>query len=221
MDAQLRAAAEAARGFMPPDEGLALHDAAVAAIARVPGAPLLEIGSYCGKSAIYLGAAAAAGGVVLFAVDHHRGSEENQPGWEWHEPDLVDPDVGRMDTLPRFRRTVFDAGLERSVIATVADAPTLGRFWTTPLALLFIDGGHGAEPAHRDYEQWTPFVAPSGLLAIHDVFPDPADGGRPPFEIYERALASGNFAEVTATGSLRVLERLDNGVDHRPEVREF
>ena len=221
MEPTVLAAAEAARGFMPPDEGLALHRAGVEATGRVRGAPLLEIGSYCGKSAIYLGAAAAAADVVLFAVDHHRGSEENQPGWEWHEPDLVDPEVGRMDTLPRFRRTVHDAGLERSVVATVADAPTLARFWTTPLALLFIDGGHGAEPAHRDYEQWTPYVAPRGILAIHDVFPNPADGGRPPFEIYERALESGNFGEIGATGSLRVLERLDNGATHRPEPRGF
>lgn len=221
MDAELRARAEAARGFMPSDEGLALFAAGSDACLRVPGAPLLEIGSYCGKSGIYLGAAAAAADVVLFAVDHHRGSEENQPGWEWHEPDLVDPAVGRMDTLPLFRRTIFDAGLERNVVATVADAPTLGRFWTTPLALLFIDGGHGAEPAHRDYEQWTPFVASSGILAIHDVFPDPADGGRPPFEIYERALESGNFAELSATGSLRVLERLDNGRVHAPTPKAF
>jgi predicted O-methyltransferase YrrM len=210
------AAATAARGFMPPDEGVALYDAAAEACRRVPGAPLLEIGSYCGKSAIYLGAAAHEHGVVLFAVDHHRGSEENQAGWEWHEPDLVDPVVAKMDTLPVFRRTVHDAGLEPSVVAVVADSPTVARFWTTPLALLFIDGGHGAEPAHRDYEQWTPHVAPGGLLAIHDVFPDPADGGRPPFEIYCRAIESENFTELAGTGSLRVLERADNGIAHRP-----
>ena len=208
MDPQLQAAAEAARGFMPPDEGLALHDAAVDAISRVPDAPLLEIGSYCGKSAVYLGAAAAAAGRVLFALDHHRGSEENQEGWEWHEPDLVDPEVGRMDTLPRFRRTVFDAGIEGSVVALVGDSPTVGAVWSIPLSLLFIDGGHGSEPAHRDFELWTPHVAAGGLLAIHDVFPDPADGGRPPYEIYCRALDSGVFADVSATGSLRVLERV-------------
>jgi len=125
MDPALRAAAEAARGFMPPDEGLALHAAAMLATERVPGGPLLEIGSYCGKSAIYLGAAAQGRGTVLFSVDHHRGSEENQPGWEWHEPDLVDPAVGKMDTLPFFRRTVHDAGLEGTVIAVVSDSPTL------------------------------------------------------------------------------------------------
>ncbi len=208
MRESLRLAAEAARGFMPPDEGLALYEAGIDAARRSPGRPFLEIGSYCGKSGVYLGAAAIGSDTVLFALDHHRGSEENQPGWEWHEPDLVDPEVGRMDTLPRFRRTIFDSGLESAVVALVGDSPTVGRFWTTPLALLFIDGGHGSEPAHRDYELWTPHVAIGGLLAIHDVFPDPADGGRPPYEIYCRAIESGQFADVSDTGSLRVLERV-------------
>jgi predicted O-methyltransferase YrrM len=207
MDGALRKAAEAARGFMPPDEGLALYDAAAAT--TVDG-PFLEIGSYCGKSAIYLGGAARECKTVLFSVDHHRGSEENQPGWEYHEPDLVDPAVGLIDTLPIFRRTIHDAGLEDVVIATVADSPTLARHWSTSLAVLFIDGGHGREPAHRDYELWTPHVVPGGQLLIHDVFPDPNDGGRPPYEIYLRALESGRFAEVRAVGSLRVLVAVDD-----------
>jgi len=208
MDRELQVAAEAARGFMPPHEGVALHAAGLDAAVRAPGLPMLEIGSYCGKSGIYLGAAAAEAGTVLFALDHHRGSEENQPGWEWHEPDLVDPVVGLIDTLPTFRRTIHDAGLESAVIALVGDSPTIGRFWTIPLALLFIDGGHGHDPAHRDYELWSPHVVLGGLLVIHDVFPDPEDGGRPPFEIYTRALESGAFAEVQAVGSLRVLARI-------------
>ncbi len=207
MEPELLAAAESARGFMPPDEGLALHEAACGV--PVGGSPMLEIGSYCGKSAVYLGAAARERDTVLFALDHHRGSEENQPGWEWHEPDLVDPGTGRMDTLPRFRRTVFDAGLEGSVVALVGDSPTVGRHWRIPLSFLFIDGGHGSEPAHRDFETWTPWVEPGGLLAIHDVFPDPADGGRPPYEIYCRAIESGTFTDVSATGSLRVVRRTD------------
>jgi predicted O-methyltransferase YrrM len=205
MDSELVKRAEAARGFMPTDEGLALHAAAAAAAGD---GPFLEVGSYCGKSALYLGAAARDRGRILFSVDHHRGSEENQPGWEWHEPDLVDPAVGLMDTLPVFRRTVHDAGLEKHVVAVVGDSPVVAASWTTPLAFLFIDGGHGESPARRDYEGWTPHVAPGGLLAIHDVFPDPADGGRPPYEqIYLPALRSGRFREVSATGSLRVLER--------------
>ena len=209
MDDQLRAHAEAARGFMPPDEGLALYDAAVGV--PLAGGPMLEIGSYCGKSSVYLGAAARERETVLFALDHHRGSEENQPGWEWHEPDLVDPAIGRIDTLPRFRRTVHDAGLEGTVVALVGDSPTVARHWRTPLALLFIDGGHGYEPAHRDYECWVPWVDDDGLLLIHDVFPDPADGGRPPFELFCRAVESGAFVEQAAVGSLRVLRRVAPG----------
>ena len=192
---------------MPSDEGLALWDAAYEVGQRLPGSAMVEIGSYCGKSTVYLGGAAAVWGATLFAVDHHRGSEENQPGWEWHEPDLVDSAVGKIDTLPMFRRTVHDAGLEGSVVAVVGDSPTVAEHWTTPLSLLFIDGGHGTEPAHRDYELWTPLVSSGGTLLIHDVFPDPADGGRPPFEIYQRALESGGFTEAGATGSLRVLRR--------------
>jgi predicted O-methyltransferase YrrM len=168
---------------------------------------MLEIGSYCGKSGIYLGSAAKARNTILFALDHHRGSEENQPGWEWHEPDLVDPEVGVIDTLPRFRRTIFDAGLEGTVVALVGDSPTVGSRWAIPLSFLFIDGGHGTEPAHRDFELWTPWIEAGGILAIHDVFPDPADGGRPPYEIYCRAIESGEFVDVSATGSLRVLRR--------------
>ena len=205
MDSVMKAAAEAARGFMPPDEGVALHEAAL--LVADSAAPMLEIGSYCGKSAIYLGSAAKERNTILFALDHHRGSEENQPGWEWHEPDLVDPDVGVIDTLPQFRRTIFDAGLEGTVVALVGDSPTVGSRWAIPLSFLFIDGGHGSEPAHRDFELWTPWIEAGGILAIHDVFPDPADGGRPPYEIYCRAIESGEFTDVSATGSLRVLRR--------------
>ena len=193
---------------MPPDEGDALYDAACAAGADVPGVPFLEVGSYCGRSTVWLGAAARRAGTVVFAVDHHRGSEENQPGWEWHDTSLVDPETGRLDTLPHFRSTIARAGLDDAVVAVVGESPVVARWWKTPLAFLFIDGGHGVEPAGLDYERWTPHVVPGGTLAIHDVFPDPADGGRPPYEqIYVPALASGLFTEESATGSLRVLRR--------------
>lgn len=203
----LRVHALAARGFMPENEGDALYAAAVDAASHADG-PFLEVGSYCGRSTVWLGGAARETHRVLFAVDHHTGSEENQPGWEWHEPDLVDPRTGRMDTLPHFRATIVGAGLTDAVIAVVGDSPTVARTWTTPLAFLFIDGGHGVEPAALDYALWTPHVAPGGTLAIHDVFPDPADGGRPPYEnIYLPALESGLFVETGAEGSLRILRR--------------
>jgi predicted O-methyltransferase YrrM len=204
MDDDLLTFARGVRGFMPDGEGLALHGAARE---RLPHGPVLEVGTYCGKSAVYLGAAAREVGGVVLTVDHHHGSEENQSGWEHHDASLVDARTGRMDTLPFFRRTIEDAGLGDVVVAIVGDSATVASCWRTPLSLLFIDRGHGEAPAHADYAGWASWVMPGGLLAIHDVFPDPAEGGRPPYDVYLRALASGAFAERRVVGSLRLLER--------------
>jgi MMP 1-O-methyltransferase len=193
-----------AKGFMPQDEGLLLHRVARE---RLPHGPVLEVGTYCGKSAIYLGAAARDLGGTVFTVDHHRGSEENQAGWEHHDPSLVDDQTGLMDTLPVFRRTIARAGLEDQVVAVVGRSTTVSEHWRTPLSMLFIDGGHAEVHAQNDYSGWAPWLMPEGLLVIHDVFPDPADGGRPPYDVYLRALASGAFVDVEALGSMRVLRR--------------
>jgi predicted O-methyltransferase YrrM len=204
MPAELRAKARAAKGFMPDDEGDLLYDVAVRALADGPG---VEVGSYCGKSAVYLGAAARASASTVFTVDHHRGSEENQPGWQYHDPSLVDPRVGRIDTLPTFRHTLADAGLEDEVVAVVGRSTTVSAHWRTPLSLLFVDGGHTDEHAGNDYVGWGRWVRHGGIMVIHDVFPDPADGGRPPYTIYLRALQNG-FSETRALGSMRVLTRV-------------
>ena len=193
------------KGFLDPEEGEALARFAKAQAVR---GPCLEIGGYCGKSAVYLGRACAEAGELLYSVDHHRGSEENQPGWEYFDPELWDEAAGAVDTLPVFRETIRKAGLEGTVVPIVGRSIDLALRWGTPLSFLFIDGGHTMEHALNDYRGWTPHLMAGGVLAIHDVFPDPADGGRPPFEIYQRALASDLFAEELAVKSLRVLRRL-------------
>ncbi len=200
--------ARLAKGFMPDDEGSALYEAARRAGRAVPGATMVEIGAWCGKSTIYLGAAAEETGAVLFSVDHHHGSDENQAGWEDHDAEVVDGVTGRIDTLPFWRRAVEDAGLGGCVVGVVGDSPTVASRWQAPVAFCFIDGGHGAEPAWADFRGWGPHVAEGAWLAIHDVFPDPADGGRPPYELWCAALASDEFAEDGQCGSLRVLRRV-------------
>lgn len=205
MPPELLARAEQAIGFMPADEGLALYDTA----SRQLGSGLaVEIGSYCGKSTIYLAAAARNTGGLVATVDHHRGSEEHQLGWEYHDPDLADADTGRLDTLGAFRRTIADAELEEQVVAIVGNSAATSSFWRSPLALLFIDGGHTDAAASTDYEGWAPWVSPGGVLVIHDVFPNPDDGGQAPYRIYRRAVDSGVFREIRVVGSLRVLERV-------------
>ncbi len=209
LPATLRARALAAKGFMPADEGDALYEAAIDAGSAVPELPFVEVGSYCGRSTVWLGAAARACATVVFAVDHHRGSDENQAGWEHHDTTLVDPRTGLMDTLPTFRDTIHDAGLDDVVFAVVGRSSAVAARWAAPLSFLFIDGGHGEEPARLDYEGWSRHLVVGGTLAIHDVFPDPADGGRPPYElIFRPAIESGHFRLHSATGSLRVLRRV-------------
>ncbi|MGW2343851.1 class I SAM-dependent methyltransferase [Streptomyces sp. NPDC001661] len=206
------AAFEAAKGFMPRGEGLALYGAAVEAAAL--GLPLLEVGTYCGRSTILLADAARAAGVTALTVDHHRGSEEQQPGWDFHDPETVDPEVGLMDTLPTFRRTLHAAGLEDHVVALVGKSPRVAKAWGGKLGLVFIDGGHTDEHATADYEGWAPHVAEGGLLLIHDVFPVKHDEwtGQAPYRVYQRALASGAFTEVSECDSLRVLRRSGAGI---------
>ncbi len=205
MELALLRAAEAATGFMPADEGQALYETA---LAYAPVGPVLEIGTYCGKSTIYLAAAARQYGQTVLTVDHHHGSEEHQEGWEYHDTSLVDPGTGRIDTLPRFRAAIAAAGLDDDVVAIVGRSDRVAQVWRGLLGMVFIDGGHTDEAAQADYEGWAPKVTLGGALAIHDVFPDPADGGQAPYRVYQRALESGEFTEVRAAGSLRVLERI-------------
>jgi predicted O-methyltransferase YrrM len=201
----LAALAGSVKGFMPVDEGLALH---AAALAHLRGGVGVEIGSYCGRSTLYLGHAAAATGSTLVTIDHHRGSEEHQVGWEYHDASLVDPAVGRIDTLPALRATLAAAELEEAVVAMVGRSAAIARWWRTPLDLVFIDGGHTDAAAQADLAGWSPHLRVGGALLIHDVFPDPADGGQAPYRIYRAALATGQFVERSVTGSLRVLERV-------------
>jgi len=204
MDPALLEHALAAKGFMPLDEGEFLYGTAVA---RLGEGPALEIGTYCGKSGIYLGAAARVAGSTVYTLDHHRGSEENQAGWEHHDTSVVDPEFDLMDTLPTFRKTIARAGLEDEVIAVVGRSTTVAKHWRTPVALLFIDGGHSEEPAQADYTGFARWVQPGGVLVIHDVFERSEDGGQAPFHVWQRAVASGAFTPAGTVGSMRVLER--------------
>ena len=193
------------KGFLDPEEGEALYRAARSC---APLGVCLEIGSYCGKSAVYIGVACKEEQTILFTIDHHRGSEENQPGWDYHDADLWQESIGAMETLPYLRRTLYRAKLEDAVIPIVGRSEIVARHWGIPLGLLFIDGGHTREAALMDYGLWHAHLVKGGLLAIHDVFPDPADGGRAPYDIYKLALNSGLFEERQAVKSLRLLQRI-------------
>ena len=170
--------------------------------------PCLEIGSYCGKSAVYLGAAVKENNQILYSIDHHKGSEEQQPGEEFFDLDLLDETGKGINTLPFFLETLDKAGLRDNVVPIVSTSVEASEVWSEPLAMVFIDGGHSDQAAKDDYDVWHPHIIEGGLLAIHDVFPNPEDGGRPPFNIYTKAKESGLFKEVDMINSLALLEKL-------------
>ena len=204
VDAHAHRIALACKGFLDDEEGLRLHDLGRA---HAHLGPVVEVGSYCGKSSVYLGAGVKAAVGLLLCVDHHRGSEEHQVGEEYHDPDLFDARTGRVDSLPELRRTLHAAGLEQTAVPIVAPSPVAARVVAGPLGMVFIDGGHSHAAAHADYEAWSGKVAPGGILAIHDLFPDPSTGGQAPIEIYRRGLGSGLFDELPGTKTLGVLRR--------------
>jgi len=194
----------ATKGFLADDEGRHLYQVALEAAHL---GPCLEIGSYCGKSTVCIGTACRESGQLLFAIDHHRGSEEQQPGEEYFDPALFDPLSGRIDTFRLFCDTLSRAGLQDTVAPIVCRSELAARAWATPLSFVFIDGGHAYDTVSADYRNWSPHLMPGGLLAFHDVFPDPSKGGQAPYQVYREALDSGCFKEHSFIQSLAVLKR--------------
>lgn len=192
------------KGFLDEREANRLYQLALEAGKH---GPCLEIGSYCGKSSVYLGTACKENATVLFSIDHHRGSEEQQPGEEYFDPDLLDRETGRIDTLKHFRKTIDDFDLDDIVIPMIGRSATIGRVWATPLSLIFIDGGHAYETVLSDYETWAEKVMPGGYLLFHDIFPDPSKGGQAPYLVYQKAVASGLYEEMPMCESLGILIR--------------
>ena len=193
------------KGFLDPDEGEELFRTASEVVGL---GPVLEVGSYCGKSTVYLGAACKPAGVTLYSVDHHRGSEEHQPGHEYHDEALFDKQVGFMDSFREFRQTLRVADLEDTVVPLVSSSKVAANNWATPLSMVFIDGGHSHTAAMTDYRSWVGHIVKGGALAIHDIFPDPAKGGQAPYDILKLAVASGLFEEIDRIKTLGVLRRL-------------
>ena len=194
------------KGFIDHNEGICLYNHALKSSKK---GPILEIGSYCGKSTIYLATAAKEYNGCVYSVDHHTGSEENQVGWEYHDIELFDEETGRINSFPEFMRNLRKANLLDTVVPIVSDSSLVSRYWKIPLSMVFIDGGHTMEAALNDFNNWKDKIIKGGILAIHDVFPNPDDGGRPPYEIYRKALSEKNFKEVEAVKSLRLLEKLN------------
>ena len=169
---------------------------------------VLEIGTYCGKSTLNFALIAKKIGGLIYTVDHHTGSEEHQLGEEYHDEDLYDKRLKKFNTLPEFLKNLRSSNLDNFIIPIISKSSDASETFSELISLLFIDGGHSLEAALSDYNSWKDKICSGGLLVIHDVFPNPKDGGRPPFEIYSKAQKSKQFEDLGIYETLGILKKI-------------
>ncbi len=193
------------KGFLSPKESKKLQEL-FQKVHKL--GPILEIGTYCGKSAINFAEVAKKFNSLVFSVDHHTGSEEHQLGEEYHDDELFDKRLNKFNTLPEFLKNVILYKKSEYIIPILDESKKAAKRFFEEISLLFIDGGHAKQTALDDYYAWKDKICSGGLLVIHDVFPDPEDGGRPPFEIYSLASESGEFEDLGIYETLGILKRI-------------
>ena len=186
---------EKIKGFMPPHEGEVLIK--WASKFSIKGV-IMEIGTYCGKSSIYLSVGAKKNNQIVFTLDHHLGSEEHQINEEYFDKEIYDYSEKRVNTLPLLIQNINHFKIE-NIVPIISESTKASINWDTNLGILFIDGGHSFESANNDYLCWEPKIIKGGALIIHDIFENPSDGGQAPYEIYQKALKN----------NYKVYERVD------------
>ena len=169
---------------------------------------VLEIGTYCGKSALNFSEVAKGVNGLIYTIDHHTGSEEHQRGEEYHDSELFDERLKKFNTLPEFLKNLKSKKMAKFIIPIIDKSQNASNFFSEKISLLFIDGGHSFETALRDYNAWKDKICADGFLVIHDVFPNPKDGGRPPYEIYTLARESKEFDDLGIYETLGILKKV-------------
>lgn len=172
------------KGFMPINEGTALLKWAKK---FSKSGPVMEIGTYCGKSTIYLAIGALHNNQTVYTIDHHKGSEEHQIDEEYFDSEIYDFIQERVNTFPLLIKNINKLCI-KNIIPIISESSRVSKNWETDLSMLFIDGGHSLESANNDYDCWEPRIIKGGALVIHDIFENPEDGGQAPFEIYKRSI---------------------------------
>jgi len=146
-------------GWMTDDQARRLHDRATE---LGPGAQIVEIGSFRGRSLIVL-AQAAAVGVRIVSIDPHAGGDRG--------PQEIEADQGRGDDDHRVYKTNLAAvGVSARIhhVRKMSDEALVDV--DGDIDLLYIDGAHRFGPARADLVDWGSRVSGGGTMLIHDSF---------------------------------------------------
>jgi MMP 1-O-methyltransferase len=159
-------------GWLDPDEGRLLYRLAAEAD---PAGHIVEIGSWHGRSTIWLAAGARAGrGARVFAIDPHTGTHLRKAG----------------ETTDRILHTnLVRAGVRDQATILVTTSERAAAEWSGSISLLWIDGDHEYESARRDYLLWEPHLLADAVVALHDTFVWPG----PERVVRELLIEKGSF----------------------------
>lgn len=120
---------------------------------------IVEIGSFKGKSTIYLAWGAKDGSrAKVYAIDPHAGTESYK---EWLG-------VGETWAFDEFLKNIEVAGVDDIVVPIVKTSQEAAESWDEPVELIFIDGDHEYKSVETDFKMWFPHLTLGGVMAFHD-----------------------------------------------------
>lgn len=173
-------------GWLTEAEATLLYRCAEHAGTLRPIAPIVEVGSYCGRSTVVLATAAREAGTVVLAIDPHEGD--------------CGTGIRETPTLERF--TANTTPYAPSIIPLVQ--PSESVEWAGQIAMLFVDAKHDYASVRADFEHFAPLLAPSARVAFHDYKqPNPAWGVT---RFVDGLLADG-WREIAQADHLIAIER--------------
>ena len=180
---------ENVKGWLTPQEGRLLYALARNCTGR---GIIVEIGSWKGKSTIWLGKGSKAGkNIPIHAIDPHTGSPET---WQMYGP---------VWTFDEFRSNIHAANLDGLVIPLRQTSEEAARSFEGAVELIFIDGAHEYEMVRLDFELWFPKVVDGGIMAFHD-----ADSPGPRAVVEKCVLKSRHFRHGRFVDSILVAEKV-------------
>src|SRR4051812_46301902 len=145
-------------GWLADEQARVLYDRAAA---LPPGARIVEIGSYHGRSTIILALAAPTAQIVAidpFAAVTIATRER-----------LREADVGQSD-LEQFEANLGRAGVRERVRHVRALSSDALAEVEGPIDLLYVDGAHDVRSALGDVRDWGARLREGGTMLIHDSF---------------------------------------------------
>ncbi|OGW81892.1 MAG: hypothetical protein A3G33_05280 [Omnitrophica bacterium RIFCSPLOWO2_12_FULL_44_17] len=143
--------------FVSKEQEIVLQTLARAAAKR--NCWFLEVGSWCGDSALILGAVAKKMSGKLLCIDWWKGSDESDLSWFAKNNDI----------FSIFWERIKHAGLEDAVIPIRTTSETVVHFLKQKMFdLVYLDSDHRYDAVRNTLKSYSPLVLKGGIFCGHD-----------------------------------------------------